>query len=218
MPTQIANEPPAPPTQAQLNVIRDSWERVLSTHTINNNIEKTSSSSNSITLSPTASSASAAFHHAFFEALFALDPNLTCYFPNVKRQARALTGIVSYVVRAPAILPARYRTVKSLREMHQTQQTLDDDEEQWMIQQLKALGARHAVHHQIQIDMLDYVGEALVSALYQRLDTEFSPAMRDAWLHAFNYVVYYMKQGFESQLETGHFMIEDQTRGACTIQ
>ncbi|KAJ8658891.1 hypothetical protein O0I10_005273 [Lichtheimia ornata] len=214
MPTQIADEPPLPPSQAQLNVIRDSWERVLSTPINNNN----NSIDNPTLLSSATSSASAAFHHAFFEALFALDPNLTTFFPNVKRQARALTGIVSYVVRAPAILPARYRAVKSLREMHQIQQVLDDEEERWMCEQLKALGARHAVHHQIQIDMLDHVGPALVSALYQRLDTEFSPAMRDAWLHAFNYVLYYMKQGFQSQLETGQVMIEDQTRGACTIQ
>lgn len=216
MPTQIANEPPVPPSQAQLNVIRDSWERVLSTPINNNNTDQSSTSSNS-TLSTTPS-ASSAFHHAFFEALFTLDPNLTTWFPNVKRQARALTGIVSYVVRAPAILPVKYKTYKSLREMHQIQQTLDEEEEQWMREQLKALGARHAVHHQIQIDMLDHVGPALISALYQRLDSEFSPAMRDAWLHALHYVIYYMKQGFETQLATGPVMIEDQTRGACTIQ
>lgn len=65
MPTQIANEPPVPPSQAQLNVIRDSWERVLSTPINNNNTDQSSTSSNS-TLSTTPS-ASSAFHHAFLK-------------------------------------------------------------------------------------------------------------------------------------------------------
>ncbi|KAI9319181.1 hypothetical protein BX666DRAFT_1827119, partial [Dichotomocladium elegans] len=175
--------PPPPPTKAQLNAIRDSWERVLA---IRRPEDLATSSS------------SAAFMEAFYDFLFSLDQDMDKPFSNVQRRASCLTGIVSYIARAPAIMPLRYRNLK-LREMERDQKAeLDHDEERWMEDQLQALGARHAhALDPIMLNWFDHIGPALVMALQYRLDREFTSDIGDAWLETHRYVVYHMKRGFK---------------------
>lgn len=77
-----------PPTQAQIDIVRYSWERIseIRLPTDDPNV-----------------SATHAFGLAFYDALFELDPSLKTKFSNIVQQARALAGMISYIARAPNI-------------------------------------------------------------------------------------------------------------------
>lgn len=77
-----------PPTQAQIDIVRYSWER----------ISEVRLPTDDANVSPTH-----AFGLAFYDALFELDPSLRSKFSNIFLQARALAGIVAYIARAPNI-------------------------------------------------------------------------------------------------------------------
>ncbi|KAL7333721.1 hypothetical protein PS15p_202585 [Mucor circinelloides] len=76
------------PTQKQIDLVRTSWERVseIRHETDDRNV-----------------SASHAFGLAFYDALFEMDEDCRHLFDNVFQQARALTGMISYIARAPNV-------------------------------------------------------------------------------------------------------------------
>ena len=76
------------PTQKQIDLVRISWERVseIRHETDDRNV-----------------SASHAFGLAFYDALFEMDEDCRHLFHNVFQQARALTGMISYIARAPNV-------------------------------------------------------------------------------------------------------------------
>ncbi|KAL9543449.1 hypothetical protein MBANPS3_008108 [Mucor bainieri] len=76
------------PTQKQIDLVRTSWERVseIRHETDDRNV-----------------SASHAFGLAFYDALFEMDDDCRHLFDNVFQQARALTGMISYIARAPNV-------------------------------------------------------------------------------------------------------------------
>ncbi|KAI8644030.1 hypothetical protein BD408DRAFT_401407 [Parasitella parasitica] len=76
------------PTQKQIDLVRTSWERVsqIRHETDDRNV-----------------SASHAFGLAFYDALFEMDEDCRQLFDNVFQQARALTGMISYIARAPNV-------------------------------------------------------------------------------------------------------------------
>ncbi|KAI8364359.1 uncharacterized protein BYT42DRAFT_506373, partial [Radiomyces spectabilis] len=76
------------PTQSHIDIVRFTWERITEVR----------HPSDDSTMSP-----AHAFGVAFYDALFDLDPQLVYVFSNVCQQARALTGMISYMARVPAI-------------------------------------------------------------------------------------------------------------------
>ena len=134
---------PKQPTDEQIELVRSSWERVSELRQDND----------SAVISP-----AHAFGLAFYDALFALEPDTRLLFNNIFPQARALTGMISCLTRAPASVTAATT-----------------------VQQLQQLGSRHAQYN-VHPDHLALVGPAFVSALKQRLGTEYTPDIGDAWL------------------------------------
>lgn len=82
-------DPALIPTQQDIDIVRCSWERVVDLQHI----------TDSRTTSPVQ-----AFGSAFYDALFDLNPQARSLFGNnVLVQARVLTGIISFLVRAPMV-------------------------------------------------------------------------------------------------------------------
>lgn len=76
------------PTQAQIDVVRYTWERISELRLPNDDPNV---------------SATHAFGLAFYDALFESDPSLRPLLPNVLKQARALAGMVSFIAQLPKI-------------------------------------------------------------------------------------------------------------------
>ncbi|KAG2217477.1 hypothetical protein INT45_010763 [Circinella minor] len=202
---------PSPPTKAQTQLIRQTWERVS---------EKRHEKDN-----PNVS-ASYAFGKQFYESLFIMEPELKNILTNSLQQARVLTGVLSYITRAPSVMPARYKEIKNIRDMNamlknnnnknnnnnsdaeeeeeddddDMMEELNEEEEAWMVEKLQELGARHVGYKIVKESLFDSIGPALVEALQNRLDNEYKPHMGEAWLKAHYYVVFHMKKGLQSQL------------------
>jgi hypothetical protein len=87
-PQLVVYSGPTSPTQAQIDIVRYTWERVC-------DIRLDTDDPN---VSPAHS-----FGLAFYEALFRIDPSLKPLFSNIFQQARALAGMVAYMARAPMI-------------------------------------------------------------------------------------------------------------------
>ncbi|CEP08919.1 hypothetical protein [Parasitella parasitica] len=211
-----------PPTQAQIDIVRYTWERVSEIHLDTDN--------------PTVS-ATHAFGLAFYDALFKLDPSLKPLFTNIFQQARALAGMVSYIARAPNVTgPNKPQSTTSQNESHinklervptireinakkrkETNATTfqelvcsvatnhstkaENDEEgdsERLLYKLRELGARHYFYN-VEPRYLALVGPAVLSALKIRLGKEFLPEVAEAWTRAHAYAAYHMKIGLESQ-------------------
>ncbi|OAD66552.1 hypothetical protein PHYBLDRAFT_160592 [Phycomyces blakesleeanus NRRL 1555(-)] len=80
-----------PPSQSNIDIVRYSWERVSEIR---------------LPTDHPAVSPSHAFGLAFYEALFELNGDLKPLFANVFQQARALTGMISYLAWAPTVTGA----------------------------------------------------------------------------------------------------------------
>ncbi|KAF7728608.1 DNA-binding transcription factor yap1 [Apophysomyces ossiformis] len=202
------------PTQAQIDLVRTSWERVSEIRHPNDDVN----------VSP-----SHAFGLAFYDALFELDPDSRGLFANVFQQARALTGMISYMARAPTVTGVakpppccpssrkKLQNVYTIREINARKRAreeashgdpgnnsadadLDDDEgdPERLVQQMRELGARHYFYN-VRPHHLDLVGPAFVSALKVRLGAEYVPEVGVAWLKAHAYAVHHMRIGLESQ-------------------
>ncbi|KAI8346742.1 hypothetical protein BD560DRAFT_411183 [Blakeslea trispora] len=184
------------PTQTQIDLVRTSWERVSEKRhpTDDRNI-----------------SPAHAFGLAFYEALFEMEPTCCELFANVFQQARALTGMISYIARAPGVTnnnacltgldsPPATPTIRDINARKRSED-LDDYEEgdpQWLAQQLRELGARHYFYN-VKPHHFQLVGLAFAVALKKRLGDEYTDEIGEAWVKANSYAAHNMKIGFESQ-------------------
>ncbi|ORY92081.1 hypothetical protein BCR43DRAFT_446018 [Syncephalastrum racemosum] len=189
--TTVIVGPPPPPTAAQLKVIRRSWELVSDTRWPNE---------------PQTMSPCQAFSIAFYDALFALDRTIESALSNIILQGKALSGILSHLVRTRVVLDE----AKSIDETH-------------FARKLQAIGATY-IEFNVQPYFFDLVGPALISALQRRLKEEYTATIEDAWLTAQHYASYHLKIGLETQLAhwsaDSPFSTTDQnkTKGSCLIQ
>ncbi|KAI9356601.1 hypothetical protein BD770DRAFT_444058 [Pilaira anomala] len=216
-----------PPTQAQIDIVRYTWERV--------------SEIRLVTDDPNVSS-SHAFGLAFYEALFELDPSLKPLFTNIFQQARALAGMVSYIARAPNVTGGGGNTNKlarpastssscgfspttdkipTIREInaHKRKEnhslsfselvantvanansvTLDEMDTDRLLYKLRELGSRHYFYN-VQGHQLSLVGPAILTAIQVRLGKDdYLPEVAEAWTRAHAFAAYHMRIGLEAQ-------------------
>jgi hemoglobin-like flavoprotein len=180
------------PTQRQIDLVRISWERVSEIRhpTDDRNV-----------------SASHAFGLAFYDALFQMDPECRSLFDNVFQQARALTGMISYIARAPTVAKSSERPTccggaipldspptspTTIRDINARKRanTLSKDrnstdyeegDPEWLALQMRELGARHYFYN-VKPDHLELVGPAFVAALKNRLGNEYTDEIGEAWI------------------------------------
>jgi hemoglobin-like flavoprotein len=194
------------PTQEQIDLVRTSWERVTE-------IRLPQDDRNI--------SASHAFGLAFYDALFEMDNQVQDLFDNVFQQARALTGMISYIARAPTISGAEGCTIRDINARKSNDEAFQEGDPERLAKQMRDLGARH-YFYKVQPHHLELVGPAFVSALKKRLGDEYTHEIGDAWVKANSYVAFNMKIGFESQRvweEEGRaYKTTRKHKGACTIQ
>ncbi|KAI8343096.1 hypothetical protein BC941DRAFT_410417 [Chlamydoabsidia padenii] len=182
------------PTQQDIDLVRYSWERVVDLHHATDNQ----------TTSPVQ-----AFGIAFYDALFDLDPHTRTFFgDNILVQARVLTGIISFLVRAPMV--AQHKQTTSIKEMNArkreqqkgtTGSDKDDDDEmdrEWWARKLHKLGARHH-SYKVKPEQFQLVGPAIDVALRVRLQDEYTNDIGKAWIKAHAYVAHHMALGLVSQ-------------------
>jgi hemoglobin-like flavoprotein len=101
-------------------------------------------------------SPSLAFGLAFYNAMFREDPELEKLFPNIMKQARALTGMISYITKPTS----------GLSELRQS---------------MRELGSRHAFYG-VKMDMFTVVGQAFLAALQERLEDKYDSEIGRCWL------------------------------------
>ncbi|KAI9245265.1 globin-like protein [Sporodiniella umbellata] len=183
------------PTQAQIDLIRLSWEKVshMRHPTDDRNI-----------------SPAHAFGLAFYEALFELCPEVQALFHDVIQQAKALTGMISFIARAPSLTKEKNTTIKEMNS-----KPVEEEDPEWLAAQMRDLGARH-YFYRIHPHHFDFVGPAFVSALKKRLDREYTETIGDAWLKATVYVAYQMSIGFESQQNNSKK--QRHSKSSCILQ
>ncbi|ORZ01648.1 hypothetical protein BCR43DRAFT_487265 [Syncephalastrum racemosum] len=199
-----------PPTQTELDLVRTSWERV----------SQIRRAEDDIAISP-----SHAFGLAFYDALFEANPELRTLFSNIFQQARALTGMISYIARAPALSADKQsnKRVPTIRELNQLRREGQAEEEsadpEWLVDKLRELGARH-YFYSVKPEQLAYVGPAFVTALQVRLGDEYEPRLGDAWLSAHAYAAHHMRVGLESQLawQTSTASHQRRHKANCILQ
>jgi hemoglobin-like flavoprotein len=195
------------PTQQQIDLVRTSWERVSEIR--HDNDDRNVSSSH-------------AFGLAFYDALF--DMNIECkhLFTNVFQQARALTGMISFITRAPHISsPSSPTTIRDINAKKRDNGDYDECDPEWFAQQMRELGAKH-YFYKVQPHHFDVVGPAFVTALQKRLGDEYTEAIGEAWMKANAYAAYHMKIGFECQKAWEEDPTSDRSskkiKSSCTIQ
>ncbi|CAO3658408.1 unnamed protein product [Umbelopsis vinacea] len=147
------------PTTAELAIVRKTWEQV-------SHIRLADDDTN---VSP-----SLAFGLSFYNAIFREDPELQKLFPNIMKQARALTGMISYITKP----------VDGLGELEAS---------------MRELGSRHAFYG-VKIEMFRVIGQAFIAALEERLEDKYEAETGRCWLKAYIFVSHNMKMGLESQL------------------
>ncbi|KAI9285803.1 globin-like protein [Umbelopsis sp. AD052] len=147
------------PTPAELAIVRRTWDQVSHIRLADDDANVSSS---------------LAFGLCFYNAIFREDPDLQKLFPNIMKQARALTGMISYITK-----PA-----DNLGELEAS---------------MRELGSRHAFYG-VKIEMFRVVGQAFVSALEERLEDKYDAETGRCWLKAYIFVSHNMKMGLESQL------------------
>lgn len=156
------------PTQHQIDLVRTSWERV--TEIRHDTDDRNVSSSH-------------AFGLAFYDALFEMNIECKHLFTNVFQQARALTGMISFLTRAPHITsPSSPTTIRDINaKKRDNSSDYDECDPEWLALQLRELGAKH-YFLKVQPHHFDLVGPAFVKALQKRLASEYTEEIGDAWL------------------------------------
>lgn len=184
------------PTQRQIDLVRISWERVSEIRLLTDDRNV---------------SASHAFGLAFYDALFEMDESCRGLFHNMFQEARALTGMISYIARAPTVAkssmqrptccggfptsppldtpptsPTTIRDINARKRANTLSNGLDsaDYEEgdpEWLALQMRELGARH-YFYKVQPHHLELVGPAFVEALKKRLGDEYTDEIGEAWI------------------------------------
>lgn len=174
--TNVDNNIPAP-TQPEIDLVRDSWESV----------SQKRHPDDEETVSPTH-----AFGLAFYDALFGMDSDLKLLFTNIFQQARALTGMISYITQAPAVagpspcpFPGKKNneatTIREINARKRARQPSEEGDPARIVRQLRELGARH-YYYNVHPEQLSLVGPAFVEALKVRLGDEYTDEIGDAWL------------------------------------
>ncbi|KAI9473610.1 MAG: hypothetical protein EXX96DRAFT_578652 [Benjaminiella poitrasii] len=192
------------PTQRQIDLVRISWERVseLRQETDDRNV-----------------SATHAFGLAFYDALFEMDDRCQDLFSNIFQQARALTGMISYIARAPKVTNSKSDT--TIRDINAKKTEYDEGDPEWLALQMRELGARH-YFYKVKPEHFELVGPAFVSALKKRLGEEYTDEIGEAWIKANSYAAYNMRIGFESQQAweegTNQQKHLKRNKASCTIQ
>ncbi|KAK9463896.1 globin-like protein [Lipomyces oligophaga] len=115
------------------------------------------------------------FYSQFYQNLFGRDPELEYMFPDMHRQAAAISGIFG-------------SALKMLNDIH----VLDD--------KLEQLGHRHAYLMGIEPDNYSLVGEVLVDTLRDRLGDRFTDAAESAWTTIYQYLAGKMVEAGEEVL------------------
>ncbi|KAI7900615.1 uncharacterized protein BX663DRAFT_517038 [Cokeromyces recurvatus] len=204
------------PTQRQIDLVRTSWERVTERRyeTDDRNV-----------------SATHAFGLAFYDALFSMDENCQSLFSNILQQARALTGMISYIARAPKVTnhhssssssPSTTTTIRDINAINKDQSSgyVEGDPE-CLALRMRELGARH-YYYNVKPEHFELVGPAFVAALKSRLADEYTDEIGEAWIKANAYAAYNMRIGFEFQLAweegTNQKLASKKNKAACTIQ
>lgn len=187
-----------PPSQAQIDIIRLTWERV-------SEIQLPTDPQN---VSPTH-----AFGLAFYDALFEIDPSLKPLFSDIFLQARALAGMIAYIARTPKVIGTKcpfsgnktsqmtnnedkeigireinamkkreYATedFQSLVTFASQSESQEDSDMKALLYKLREVGARH-YFYSVKPEHLALVGPAVLKALKARLNKEFLPEVADAW-------------------------------------
>ncbi len=168
------------PTQRQIDLVRTSWERVSE---IRHPYDDRNISS------------SHAFGLAFYDALFEMDKDTKELFDNVFQQARALTGMISYIARAPGVTassrppccggtpdsPTTIRDINAAKKNKDIEQQYDEGDPEWLASQMRELGARHYFYN-VKPHHLNLVGPAFATALKKRLGEEYTEEIGDAWV------------------------------------
>jgi len=147
------------PTAEEMEVVRNTWNVVAHNRLPDDDRN----------VSP-----SLAFGLAFYNAMFREDPELEKLFPNIMKQARALTGMISYITKPTA----------GLVELRQS---------------MRELGSRHAFYG-VKMEMFTVVGQAFIIALQERLEDKYDAETGRCWLKAYIFISHNMKIGLESQL------------------
>lgn len=129
------------PTPAELAVVRRTWDQVSHIRLADDDANVSSS---------------LAFGLCFYNAIFREEPDLQKLFPNIMKQARALTGMISYITK-----PA-----DSLGELEAS---------------MRELGSRHAFYG-VKIEMFRVVGQAFIAALEERLEDKYEAEIGRCWL------------------------------------
>lgn len=192
-----------PPTQAQIDIIRFTWERISEIHlpTDDQNVSPTH-----------------AFGLAFYDALFQLEPSLKPLFSDIFLQARALAGMVAYIARTPKVTGSKcpfsgkksrdmqkeltIREINALKKreyaaddfqalissVSQSHPNLDDNDISGLLFKLRELGARH-YFYDVKPEHLALVGPAVLHALKSRLGNEFLPEVAEAWTRVSTFII-----------------------------
>lgn len=172
------------PTQRQIDLVRTSWERV-------SEIRHPEDDRNI--------SSSHAFGLAFYDELFKMDTDTQKLFDNVFQQARALTGMISYIARAPGVTassrpaccpggldsppstPTTIRDINAAKKNKDIDQEYDEGDPEWLASQMRELGARHYFYN-VKPHHLNLVGPAFAIALKRRLGDEYTEEIGEAWV------------------------------------
>ncbi|KAG2211640.1 hypothetical protein INT47_008737 [Mucor saturninus] len=216
--SSLSSENDLSPTQIQIDLVRTSWERVSQIRHAND--DRNISSAH-------------AFGLAFYDALFDMDREVKRLFDNVFQQARALTGMISYIARAPGVttasrppcctptMPTTIRDINASKKDTNNTQEYEEGDPEWLAAQMRELGARHYFYN-VNPHHLELVGPAFVTALKKRLGDEYTDDIGDAWVKANSYVAYNMRLGFESQQawEEGSITTSSskKSKASCSIQ
>lgn len=184
--SSLSSENELSPTQIQIDLVRTSWERVsqIRHETDDRNV-----------------SASHAFGLAFYDALFEMDEHVKELFDNVFQQARALTGMISYIARAPGVTtasrpacctPSTPTTIRDINasKKDNNKQEYEEGDPEWLAAQMRELGARHYFYKVIP-QHFELVGPAFVTALKKRLGEEYTDEIGDAWVKVPYYFYFY---------------------------
>ncbi|KAI7899032.1 uncharacterized protein BX663DRAFT_522895 [Cokeromyces recurvatus] len=220
-----------PPTQADIDIVRYTWERILEIRLDGDD--------------PNVSS-SHLFGLAFYDALFKLDPSLQSFFTNIFQQARAFAGIISYIARAPSVTASANDKVMTIQEINarkrketnaktfpelvtatiniKTEKEKEEEDVELLLHKLRMLGARHYTYN-VRSQHLLLAGSAILKALKKRLGKEFLPEVAEAWAKAYAYAEYHMMIGLESQAnwekgkkDSASLKVNSTSKSSCLIQ
>ena len=191
---QLYNPSDIPPTQSQIDIVRFTWGHITDTRLPSDKPE----------ISP-----SHAFGLTFYDTIFHTDPDFKKLFPNIIQQAKALGGMISYLVKSPEIinspssddstLHTQVSTIRQINASKRKRSTastfselvletaaddtlghLPDSDVDHFACKLQQLGSRH-YRYGTQIDHFSLFGHAILKSIQARLGKDCLPEVLKAW-------------------------------------